>query len=156
MQQPENGVLEPQEAMDDWGDFSAVIGQLEQQETDSNEALTDAVGTESAEDNSEAIAGFLDITFTVVEQVTSLITGVEFEFDAKGKEKVIEAAQPVLNKHGSGLMGVFGDYMEEATLFIAVLSLAYTSRCAYMMAKQEQLKGEADNGKEETEAATAA
>ncbi|MDP2592968.1 hypothetical protein Q8W41_26280, partial [Vibrio splendidus] len=75
------------------------------------------------------------------EQATSMISGVEFEFDGKGKQAVIDAAQPVFAKHGSTLMGVFGDYIEEATLLLAVLGLIYASKqqmAALMQAKETE------------------
>lgn len=129
MEQTNEVLLDEPAAVDDWGDFGAVIDQLEQQEqgetdsvhlTDSNETVT--------EDKTEAMAGLLDIVFALTEQATSIISGVEFEFDGKGKQAVIDAAQPVFAKHGSTLMGVFGDYIEEATLLLAVLGLIYSSK----------------------------
>ncbi|CAK3073314.1 conserved hypothetical protein [Vibrio crassostreae] len=115
--------------MDDWGDFGAVIDQLEQQEQGETDSvnLTDSTETVT-EDKTEAMAGLLDIVFALTEQATSMISGVEFEFDGKGKQAVIDAAQPVFAKHGSTLMGVFGDYIEEATLLLAVLGLIYSSK----------------------------
>ncbi|MFA0173075.1 hypothetical protein AB4424_24135, partial [Vibrio splendidus] len=85
--------------------------------------------------------GLLDIVFALTEQATSMISGVEFEFDGKGKQAVIDAAQPVFAKHGSTLMGVFGDYIEEATLLLAVLGLIYASKqqmAALMQAKETE------------------
>ncbi|MDH5924582.1 hypothetical protein L8R85_26775, partial [Vibrio splendidus] len=61
--------------------------------------------------------------------------------DGKGKQAVIDAAQPVFAKHGSTLMGVFGDYIEEATLLLAVLGLIYASKqqmAALMQAKETE------------------
>ncbi|CAK2191812.1 conserved hypothetical protein [Vibrio crassostreae] len=115
--------------MDDWGDFGAVIDLLEQQEQGETDSvnLTDSTETVT-EDKTEAMAGLLDIVFALTEQATSMISGVEFEFDGKGKQAVIDAAQPVFAKHGSTLMGVFGDYIEEATLLLAVLGLIYSSK----------------------------
>lgn len=128
--EPTNEVLldEPA-AVDDWGDFGAVIDQLEQQEQGEADSvhLTDSTETVT-EDKTEAMAGLLDIVFALTEQATSIISGVEFEFDGKGKQAVIDAAQPVFAKHGSTLMGVFGDYIEEATLLLAVLGLIYSSK----------------------------
>ncbi|CAK2739733.1 conserved hypothetical protein [Vibrio crassostreae] len=128
--EPTNEVLlEESAAVDDWGDFGAVIDQLEQQEQGETDSvhLTDSTETVT-EDKTEAMAGLLDIVFALTEQATSIISGVEFEFDGKGKKAVIDAAQPVFAKHGSTLMGVFGDYIEEATLLLAVLGLIYSSK----------------------------
>ncbi|CAK2216880.1 conserved hypothetical protein [Vibrio crassostreae] len=129
MEQTNEVLLEESAAVDDWGDFGAVIDQLEQQEQGETDSvnLTDSTETVT-EDKTEAMAGLLDIVFALTEQATSIISGVEFEFDGKGKQAVIDAAQPVFAKHGSTLMGVFGDYIEEATLLLAVLGLIYSSK----------------------------
>ncbi|TCL27703.1 hypothetical protein EDB52_105265 [Vibrio crassostreae] len=129
MEQTNEVLLEESAAVDDWGDFGAVIDQLEQQEQGETDSvnLTDSTETVT-EDKTEAMAGLLDIVFALTEQATSMISGVEFEFDGKGKQAVIDAAQPVFAKHGSTLMGVFGDYIEEATLLLAVLGLIYSSK----------------------------
>ncbi|MEZ8596043.1 hypothetical protein AB6D21_22915 [Vibrio splendidus] len=128
--------------MDDWGGFGAVIDQLEQQEQTESEPVSLTGSTETVtEDKTEAMAGLLDIVFALTEQATSMISGVEFEFDGKGKQAVIDAAQPVFAKHGSTLMGVFGDYIEEATLLLAVLGLIYASKqqmAALMQAKETE------------------
>ncbi|MBB1464791.1 hypothetical protein H5300_15860 [Vibrio sp. SG41-7] len=129
MEQTNEVLLDEPAALDDWGDFGAVIEQLEQQEQGETDSvhLTDSTETVT-EDKTEAMAGLLDIVFALTEQATSIISGVEFEFDGKGKQAVIDAAQPVFAKHGSTLMGVFGDYIEEATLLLAVLGLIYSSK----------------------------
>jgi uncharacterized iron-regulated membrane protein len=129
MEQTNEVLLDEPAAVDDWGDFGAVIDQLEQQEQGEADSvhLTDSTETVT-EDKTEAMAGLLDIVFALTEQATSIISGVEFEFDGKGKQAVIDAAQPVFAKHGSTLMGVFGDYIEEATLLLAVLGLIYSSK----------------------------
>ncbi len=117
------------ETGDDWGDFGSFIQGLEQQETASTSVeLTEVTTPETEEDNSESVGAFLEMAFVMVEEVTSVLSGVEFAFDEKGKTRVIEATQPVLNKHGDTLMGLFGQYVEEATLLIAVVLLAWTSR----------------------------
>lgn len=129
MKQTNEVLLDEPAAVDDWGDFGAVIDQLEQQEQGETESVSLTESTESVtEDKTEAMAGLLDIVFALTEQATSIISGVEFEFDGKGKQAVIDAAQPVFAKHGSTLMGVFGDYIEEATLLLAVLGLIYSSK----------------------------
>ncbi|MEZ9068162.1 hypothetical protein AB4184_25020 [Vibrio splendidus] len=142
MEQTNEVLLNESAAVDDWGDFGAVIDQLEQQEQTESEpvSLTDSTETVT-EDKTEAMAGLLDIVFALTEQATSMISGVEFEFDGKGKQAVIDAAQPVFAKHGSTLMGVFGDYIEEATLLLAVLGLIYASKqqmAALMQAKETE------------------
>ncbi|MEZ8844657.1 hypothetical protein AB6E06_24180 [Vibrio splendidus] len=142
MAQTNEVLLEESAAVDDWGDFGAVIDQLEQQEQTESEPVSLTGSTETVtEDKTEAMAGLLDVVFALTEQATSMISGVEFEFDGKGKQAVIDAAQPVFAKHGSTLMGVFGDYIEEATLLLAVLGLIYASKqqmAALMQAKETE------------------
>ncbi|CAK2064612.1 conserved hypothetical protein [Vibrio crassostreae] len=142
MAQTNEVLLNESAAVDDWGDFGAVIDQLEQQEQTESEPVSLTGSTETVtEDKTEAMAGLLDIVFALTEQATSMISGVEFEFDGKGKQAVIDAAQPVFAKHGSTLMGVFGDYIEEATLLLAVLGLIYASKqqmAALMQAKETE------------------
>ncbi|CAH7009334.1 conserved hypothetical protein [Vibrio crassostreae] len=142
MEQTNEVLLNESAAVDDWGDFGAVIDQLEQQEQTESEPVSLTGSTETVtEDKTEAMAGLLDVVFALTEQATSMISGVEFEFDGKGKQAVIDAAQPVFAKHGSTLMGVFGDYIEEATLLLAVLGLIYASKqqmAALMQAKETE------------------
>ncbi|EHV5553814.1 hypothetical protein K0W35_000422 [Vibrio parahaemolyticus] len=126
------GEIENQPDMDDWGDFSAVISGLEQTEVSE---LTD-LPTEAANGDSkpagEMFQGALSVLFTIAEQATTIISGVDFEFDEKGK-----AALPVLEKHGDTVTSMFGNYMEEAVLGLAVLSLVYCAKKT--MAYQKEL-----------------
>ncbi|EPM4287205.1 hypothetical protein ACTJ28_002949 [Vibrio alginolyticus] len=129
--------IENQPELDDWGDFSAVISGLEQTEVSE---LTD-LPTEAANDNhqpaGEMFEGALSVLFTIAEQATSIISGVDFEFDEKGKTAVIDAALPVLEKHSDSVSSLFGDYMQEAVLGLAVLSLVYSAKKT--MAYQKEL-----------------
>lgn len=138
--------------LDDWGDFGSVINQLEEQEkTDSDLiGLTESAEAET-EDKTQAMAGLLNILFALTEQATSIISGVEFEFDGKGKQAVMDAAEPVFAKHGNALMGVFGDYIEEATLLLAVLGLIYASKKQLVMLQQSK---EVDGEKTEAPSST--
>ncbi|MFA0406464.1 hypothetical protein AB4623_23805, partial [Vibrio sp. 10N.222.52.C12] len=87
MEQTNEVLLEESAAVDDWGDFGAVIDQLEQQEQTESEPVSLTGSTETVtEDKTEAMAGLLDIVFALTEQATSMISGVEFEFDGKGKQ----------------------------------------------------------------------
>lgn len=154
MSQPSE-VMDITTGEDDWGDFGGFIKELESEEVATDvSALPTEAETESV--SSEAFEGFLGIMFTVAEQATSIIAGVDFSFDDKGKAEVISAALPVLSKHGSTLMQVFGDYIEEATLLIAVLALVYTSKrhlTQLKTAKAEQEKRDAEKQKAATQPA---
>lgn len=132
------------ETNDDWGDFGAVISQLEAEDKAQESPIEEP---EAAPDNGEAIEGLLSVAFTVAEQATSILSDVDFEFPEKSKESVIEAAVPVFRKHGGTLMAMFGDYIEEATLLLAILGLIYASK--------KQLKA-VKGGEDEQESQTAA
>lgn len=118
----------------EWGDFAHVISDLTKEEQP--EAPTEP---EPDKDKGEAMAGFVDVAFVVIEQVTSVISGFDFTFDEKGKQKVIEAAAPVLSKHSNRVMVLFGNYVEEATLFVAVLALVFSAKKTINQKKQEAL-----------------
>lgn len=120
--------LENQPDLDDWGDFSSVINNLEQTEVSTLADMPTAANDDEYQPKGEMFQGALSVLFTVAEQATTIISGVEFEFDEKGKEAVIDAALPVLEKHGDKVTAMFGNYMEEAVLGLAVLSLIYSAR----------------------------
>ncbi|CAE6902110.1 hypothetical protein [Vibrio sp. B1FLJ16] len=130
--------LENQPDLDDWGDFEAVINDLSSTEAST---LTDAPTVAANDDeidakpSGEMFEGALSVLFTIAEQATTIISGVEFEFDEKGKTAVIDAALPVLQKHGDTVTAMFGDYMEEAVLGLAVLSLIYSAKKSVVQQK---------------------
>lgn len=146
----------------DWPSFEGVINTAAAQENEANQDAstdTDESG-DGGEFKADAFAGALNVLFTIAEQATSIITGIDFEFDDKGKDAVIDAALPVLEKHGDSFMGAFGNYIEEATLIGAVIALVYVSRKSYLKEKAlvvrqrelEQQQGGKDG--KETQAAT--
>ncbi|WDG12084.1 hypothetical protein PUT72_07520 [Vibrio alginolyticus] len=130
--------IENQPELDDWGDFSAVISGLEQTEvSELTDLPTEAVNEDNYQPAGEMFEGALSVLFTIAEQATSIISGVDFEFDEKGKAAVIDAALPVLEKHSDSVSSLFGDYMQEAVLGLAVLSLVYSAKKT--MAYQKEL-----------------
>ncbi|MEZ9440347.1 hypothetical protein [Vibrio atlanticus] len=143
MSQPhDDSTLEALE--DDWGDFSSVISTLEAQETDTeSNALNEANETaENSGPSQEALSGLLHVFLMISEKATSVVTGVPFEFEEADKIEVINAAIPVLNKNGGAVAGWLGDYVEEATLALAVLGMLYTARQSINIKKAEKLKQE--------------
>ncbi|EKF9408376.1 hypothetical protein VCSRO25_3081 [Vibrio cholerae] len=143
-------------ANDDWGDFSTVISQLESDEKSANDDASSVVVEPAQSVSSEAFEGLLNVVFTISEQATSIISGIDFAFDEKGKAEVIKAAIPVINKHGSQLLGLFGNYIEEATLLLAVLALIYTSKRHVTQLKVLKAQQEAANGEKSQTTAQAA
>lgn len=156
MSQQHDTSLEP--ASDDWGDFGAVISQLEEQENSDDSTESALSGEHAQPDNTEALSGLLSVVLMISEKATSIIAGVDFEFDEKGKQEVINAAMPVLNKHGGIVSGWLGDYVEEATLLLAVLGLVYASRRSLktLKSEKEEKQRRERNDKEKTSAAQAA
>ncbi|MDE1210803.1 hypothetical protein [Vibrio aestuarianus] len=155
MQQLDNE-LEVTSIGDDWGDFDVVIKQLETEEAPTESTEGSALSTETEGVSTEAFEGLLSVVFTIAEQATSIISGIDFAFDEKGKNEVIKAAIPVLSKHGGELLGWFGDYVEEATLLLAVLALVYTSKrhiTELKVYKAEQEKRDAEKAKATAKAA---
>ncbi|KQB00776.1 hypothetical protein CGT92_12270 [Vibrio metoecus] len=142
-------------ANDDWGDFSNVISQLASDEKSANDESS-VVAEPAQSVSSEAFEGLLNVVFTISEQATSIISGIDFSFDEKGKAEVIKAAIPVINKHGSQLLGLFGNYIEEATLLLAVLALIYTSKRHVTQLKVLKAQQEAANGEKSQTTAKAA
>ncbi len=115
---------------DEYPDFNPLIDGLLQQEKqeEQEESLAEQPEEEKDTINPEALESFLGMMFSMAEQATSAISGVDFTFDEKGKTDVIQATVPVLNKHGGQLLGVFGSYVEEASLVIAVVVLVFSSK----------------------------
>jgi hypothetical protein len=131
----------------EWGDFGNVIKQLEQQEsTESQETETQ----ETVEvDSSETIELLLSSMFNLTEQAISSLNEIEFSFDERGKDEVIQASVPVLKKYGSVALEGF-QYLEEATLVIAVIGLVISTRITVKNAKAIK-QAEADKGGDDGE-----
>ena len=142
--------------MDVFPDYSHVVNSLE--DTEKQEIFEEQQAQEPAQEekdtlNPEALEGFLGIMFSMAEQATSAISGVDFAFDEKGKTDVIQNAVPVLNKHGGQLLGVFGSYVEEASLVIAVVVLVFSSKRHITELKIQKM--EQEKRREEAEKARA-
>lgn len=131
---------------DDWGDFGDAILQLEKAEISTSEEHAPA---QIETDPNEAVESLLSTVFSLTEQAISSINDIDFSFDDKGKTEVIKATVPVLNKHGSGMLGLFGDYLEEGTLLIAVLGLGVSTHLAVKKSKAlVKTQPESDQGDE--------
>ena len=143
---------------DEYPDFNPLIDGLLQQEKqeEQEESLAEQPEEEKDTINPEALESFLGMMFSMAEQATSAISGVDFTFDEKGKTDVIQATVPVLNKHGGQLLGVFGSYVEEASLVIAVVVLVFSSKrhiTELKIQKMEQEKRDAEAKKARAQAA---
>ncbi|MGR5278796.1 hypothetical protein ACPV5J_19095 [Vibrio rotiferianus] len=134
----------------EWGDFGSAIKQLEQQESASqDDAITPTVET----DSNESLEILLSSVFNLTEQAISAVNDIEFCFDDKGKTEVIQASVPVLKKYGAVALEGF-QYLEEATLALAVLGLVVSTRLAIKGAKAQKQIEEQPGGEDgEKEAA---
>lgn len=118
----------------EWGDFGSAIKQLEQQEIEPTE---DTSTPTVKSDSNESLEILLSSVFNLTEQAISAINDIEFCFDEKGKTEVIQASVPVLKKYGAVALDGF-QYLEEATLALAVLGLVVSTRLAIKGAKAQQ------------------
>ncbi|NLS13356.1 hypothetical protein HGP28_10675 [Vibrio sp. SM6] len=139
--------LEDQPAAAEMGDeWGAIINQIERDEV---AALpVELAANEDSYHDADMMSGALSVLFTVAEQATAIISGVDFEFDEKGKQAVTEAALPVLKKHGGKLTAWFGDYVEEGVLALALLSLVYSAKKSIATAQRAQLEEQKRDEKE--------
>ena len=134
---------------DGYGSFDSFISELESSEQ--SDVPTQAQPEDTEPDAGEAFEGMLNIVLTIAEQATSIISDVEFNFDDKSKAAIVDAAKPVINKHGKGMLGAFGDYMEEATLIMALLALMYTSKRQLKQLKHVKQEAEHNESKRVTQ-----
>jgi hypothetical protein len=112
----------------DWGNFAPALQRLEAEEkAQETEAVTEHQ-TDSEPDNSAAIEALLHFAFLLFEKGTSMLHGVSFKFDEESRRDVTQAAIPVLHKHNAVVSGWMGNYIEEGTLLIAVLSMVIATR----------------------------
>ncbi|CAK2013275.1 conserved hypothetical protein [Vibrio crassostreae] len=98
---------------------------------------------ESEVDVSEALDALVTTGLVVVEQAVSIMKDIDFEFDDRAKQSVINAARPVAKQYGGALLEHCGDYMNLMTLTLAILGLWWASKkqiTALEMQKEEEAK----------------
>lgn len=126
----------------DLGEWGVSLEQLEQTETEQSTALEvsslESEHNDSDEDKKLALMMFSGAAFGAMEEVISLFAGVDFRFSERAVNRVTEAAYPVLQKRD--FSDLFGDYIEEATLFLTVVVLACLSMKQVKELKAEQAK----------------
>ncbi len=152
--------IEPVEdisTFDDWGDFSAVIDQLEAQEQGAEEGIEPQSEPVDNSTKIEMAGDLLGALFNLSEKAISHTSGVAFTFNEADKVEVIEATKPVLEMHSGEALEMLGDYIPYAALLLAVVGLVYSSkqRLAELKAAQALEQGGKD-GKEESATAQAA
>ena len=139
----------------DLGEWGVSLEQLEQTETEQSTALEvnslESEHNDSDEDKKLALMMFSGAAFGAMEEVISLFAGVDFQFSERAVNRVTEAAYPVLKKRD--FSDLFGDYIEEATLVLAILGLVYASR--KQLEALQRSKMEAEHGEKASTSGTA-
>ncbi|GMQ45360.1 hypothetical protein [Vibrio sp. 10N] len=79
-------------------------------------------------DTSEAFDALVTTGLVVVEQAVSILKDIDFEFDERAKQSVVNAARPVAKQYGGALLDQCGDYMNIMTLALAILGLWWASK----------------------------
>ncbi|ELH7812892.1 hypothetical protein PQE20_08725 [Vibrio harveyi] len=83
---------------------------------------------ESEVDTSEAFDALVETGLVVVEQAVSILKDIDFAFDERAKQSVVNAARPVAKQYGGALLEQCGDYMNVMTLALAILGLWWASK----------------------------
>ena len=83
---------------------------------------------ESEVDTSEAFDALVETGLVVVEQAVSILKDIDFAFDERAKQSVVNAARPVAKQYGGALLEQCGDYMNVMTLALAILGLCWASK----------------------------
>ncbi|MFH4721756.1 hypothetical protein [Vibrio alginolyticus] len=99
--------------------------------------------TDSEVDTSEAFDALVETGLVVVEQAVSILKDIDFTFDERAKQSVVNAARPVAKQYGGALLEQCGDYMNVMTLALAILGLWWASKkqiTALELQKQEEDK----------------
>ncbi|HHP0488520.1 TPA: hypothetical protein ACRZ4F_004398 [Vibrio harveyi] len=88
----------------------------------------ESVESEPEIDTSEALDALVSTGLVVVEQAISIMKEIDFAFDERAKQSVIDAARPVAKQYGGALLEQCGDYMNIMTLALAILGLWWASK----------------------------
>ncbi len=83
---------------------------------------------ESEVDTSEAFDALVETGLVVVEQAVSILKDIDFAFDERAKQSVVNAARPVAKQYGGALLEQCGDYMNVMTLALAIWGLWWASK----------------------------
>ncbi|MFZ3515058.1 hypothetical protein LC147_18375 [Vibrio harveyi] len=88
----------------------------------------ESIESEPEIDTSEALDALVSTGLVVVEQAISIMKEIDFAFDERAKQSVIDAARPVAKQYGGALLEQCGDYMNVMTLVLAILGLWWASK----------------------------
>ena len=131
---------------DNLAELDIYVAEL-QSSTSTENPMHDGIEQDSEVDVSEALDALVTTGLVVVEQAVSIMKDIDFVFDERAKQSVINAARPVAKQYGGSLLEHCGDYMNLMTLTLAVLGLWWASKkqiTALEVQKEEEEKHVAD------------
>ena len=131
---------------DNLAELDMYVAEL-QSSTSTESPMHDGIEQESEVDVSEALDALVTTGLVVVEQAVSIMKDIDFVFDERAKQSVINAARPVAKQYGGSLLEHCGDYINLMTLTLAILGLWWASKkqiTALEVQKEEEEKHVAD------------
>ncbi|EPC9273198.1 hypothetical protein ACVEQE_004646 [Vibrio vulnificus] len=152
---PENNELQTQETQAeltidsllsdfDSSSFEAALAQLDANDAAEKEAeqpkQEESTSSTTSKQDAQAAVGMAQVGFTVSENLISGLTGLDFKYDEASKEGVLEALEPLIEKHGLTWLKWFDKYREEIVFAIAFGGLAFTSWAQLRKAKVTQMQ----------------
>ncbi|ELK8329011.1 TPA: hypothetical protein RQJ80_003064 [Vibrio vulnificus] len=141
---------------DNGADFQAGFADLDALDATASGVPADDEQTEDAPAeaiDSAAVVGMVEFGLFMSEQYIGNVAQVDFQFDAKAKEKFLESCGPLIGKYGLTWLAWFDNYKEEILFGVASVGLAYSGINTVKRLQREQLKQEAVNDDKETQAA---
>ncbi len=115
----------------DASSFDSALAQLDANDKADKEAEQPQPEAKAEEKNAkqdaQAVVGMASVAFTVSENLISGLTGVNFKYDEASKDGVLDALEPLIEKHGLTWLKWFDKYREEIVFAIAFGGLAFTS-----------------------------
>ena len=124
---------------DNLAELDMYVAELQSSASTENQPNSNAE-TDSEVDTSEAFDALVETGLVVVEQAVSILKDIDFAFDERAKQSVVNAARPVAKQYGGALLEQCGDYMNVMTLALAILGLWWASKkqiTALELQKQE-------------------
>ncbi|MFV0447641.1 MAG: hypothetical protein ACK5MF_04105 [Vibrio sp.] len=114
----------------DSASFDSALAQLDATDKaaqEAQEATKQPEEDKTSKQDAKAAVGMAQTAFIVSENLISGLTGIEFKYDEASKNGVLEALEPLIEKHGLTWLGWFDKYREEIVFAIAFGGLAFTS-----------------------------
>ncbi|EPO5780815.1 hypothetical protein ACUCAK_003231 [Vibrio harveyi] len=112
---------------DNLAELDMYVAELQSSTSTENQPNT-STEPESEVDTSEAFDALVETGLVVVEQAVSILKDIDFAFDERAKQSVVNAARPVAKQYGGALLEQCGDYMNVMTLALAILGLWWASK----------------------------